>query len=379
VVIARGTDDDLRKLCESLTFHNRNLEAICQYSEFKRRRSNSSWSQPLSLPPSTTVGTSEANITIDPRIVQKASRELHLIVGRSLRVNCQCHKLQLCLNDLAPYHPLPNDPQGTARTGTHFWFLLSKCVDDDCDHGLPNTIPYLIFTYHPLDVTNTASRDSNSSDAIYREILSNVNFERQFYESDHGGGGMQFTLRRACSTNAAGTVISLHQLIYDPSWQLKSLGARYQLAAHLANSVLSFYATPWIHDWKLQTIQCIRQIASTRPTVWIPHVPVRFPLQTSTGNEARSTELGALGRILLQLGQKEPLCDQNWDDGELVICRELLDLHANLGKTYCQVVRNCIQKWGAHGCDLMETDNFSGFKQDLDALERLVEEYTPRI
>jgi hypothetical protein len=364
-------------MCESLTRHNRTLEVICQLSELKRRHGSCSYFQPSSLPPSTTVSTSKANITIDPKIVQKASRKLHLIVCRSLRVNCECHELQLCLNDLAPYHPLPNDPKGRTASGTHFWFLLSKFVNNACDHGLPNTIPYLIFTCNPLDVSDTANGDFNTSDAIYHEILSDAHFERQFYESDHAGGGMRFTLRRACSTNEASTVISLDKLISDPSWQHEKLGTRYQLAAHLANSVLSFYASPWIHDWTLQTIQCIRQIASSRPTVWVPHVPVRFPLQTSSVNEARNTELGTLGRILLQLGQNEPLCDQSWNNRELDIYSALRNLHTNLGKTYCDVVSNCIQKWGIDGYDLMEKDHVSGFKQDLEALERLVEEYTP--
>jgi hypothetical protein len=213
--------------------------------------------------------------------------------------------------------------------------------------------------------------------SIY-EIRNDARFERQFYESEDDGGGIRFTLQCAYGTNpGCPTVVSLDKLISDPSWQLKS--PRYQLAAHLANSILSFYASPWIRDWTLQTIQCIRQIASSLPTAWIPHVPVRFPIQTPAGNEARNTELGALGRILLQLGQNEPLCNPSGEDEELVIYRALIDLHANMGKTYCQVVRNCLQKWSANGFDLMQKDNLREFKQDLEALEWLVEEYTPRI
>lgn len=378
MVIAQGTINELQKLCESLTFHNRNLQAICDCSEFRRRRNNCSRLQPLSLPSTATVGTSKPNATTDPRIAQTASQKLHPIVCRSLRVKCECHVLQLCLNDLAPYHPPRNDPKGKATSGTQFWFLLSKCVNKDCDYGLPNTVPYLVFTCHPVDVTDTGGGDFNFSDAIYEEILNDDQVERQFYESEDGGETMRFTLQCASSINpGCPTVVSLDKLISDHSWQLKS--PRYQLAAHLASSVLSFYASPWIRDWTLQTIQCVRQIASSLPTAWIPHVPVRFPIQTPIGNEARNTELGALGRILLQLGQNEPLCNPSGEDEELVIYRALIDLHANMGKTYCQVVRNCIQKWSANGFDLMQKDNLREFKQDLEALEWLVEEYTPRI
>jgi hypothetical protein len=166
-VIAQGNIDELEKMCKFLKDHNRDLQAIYDLSESKRRRDNCSQLPPLALPSAPTVGTTKANITIDPRIVQRASQKLHPIVCRSLRVQCQCHMLQLCLNDLAPYHPSPSDPKGRAVSGTQFWFLLSKCIDKDCDCGLPNTIPYLVFTYHPVDATETVGGDFNLLDAIY--------------------------------------------------------------------------------------------------------------------------------------------------------------------------------------------------------------------
>ncbi|KAF8532919.1 hypothetical protein BDD12DRAFT_810588 [Trichophaea hybrida] len=183
--------------------------------------------------------------------------------------------------------------------------------------------------------------DYSQPDAVYQELLALE--EHELY------------LRRIFSLKALNfsPVVSLDRLISCSPGKLEPLSCC-QIPTNLMKSVLSFYASPWIRDWTLDTIQCYGKSANPFQELWIPHVPVKF----SSNVGSRNREAHVLGLILLQLGRKQRLDDNN--------------------EVYPELVEKRIWTWGQGNLDLMEEENLKKSLLDIEKLEKLLVNFTPR-
>ncbi|KAF8537740.1 hypothetical protein BDD12DRAFT_887110 [Trichophaea hybrida] len=380
-VAVSGTVKELQMLRKTMTRHNCDLQAVIYSLGQNPRPAKPSSQHPLLTPPITKQFTGTTQSPADPRKIQIASRKLHGIVCKSLRIRCQCHLLHLCLGNLTPVITADGISEIQSPTPIpQFRFLLSKSAIDECvcEHGLPDIghpTPYLVFESTNRKI-NSASPPTNGcglQSSIYKELLSlGEQFEKHFHDETVG-----FTLRGLqTATPSSNPVVSLDQLISCSSGGLENLGC-VQIATNLATSVLSFYASPWIRDWTLETIQCYDRTAGVdlAEELWMPHVPVKFTSDIGIKNR----EVHALGLILLQLGRKQRLENVDGEDEEVLVSKALWDLHKKMGRQYRRVVENCIQKWGNGDLDLMEEENLNGFRSDIRELEKLVECFTPSI
>ena len=405
-IIASATIIELKNLRKEMSEHNNNLQAVVLLSQqgyhspgesaaeclrtarltrenkIQRGALKSNDAQSVSIQVSERTRDSSELATINLRTVQVASRKLHGIVCKALRISCRCHLLHLCLDSMAI--ATNNQSGSAAKPKAQFLFLLSHSGSNNCEHGLPTTdrpIPYLHFTCHDPDSAGAllGEFEHGEPDAVYQELLAlDEQFVKHFRIPNAPTDDIaSFTLRRACSLKALdpSPVVSLDQLISCSRGKLEPLGCC-QIAANLTKSVLSFYASPWIRDWTLETIQCYDKSVNPFQELWVPHVPVKF----SSGIGARNREIHALGLILLQLGRKQRLDSNNLDgeDEDVILEKALNDLHTKMGTAYRELVEKCIWTWGQGNLDLMEEENLKEFLSDIEELEKLIVNYTPR-
>lgn len=308
---------------------------------------------------------------------QKASKKLHSIVSRALRLTCQCHLLHICLGDL---ETAMTEPAVSQLTGApQFCFLLSSTSDSACPHGLPPTqtrIPYFVFTVSNENIS-AGSLSENLECIIKKLQASDQPFEHLFCDPSSGGNGSTaFILRPPLALKyehmaTQKSVISLDKLIssHGPT-RLECL----QISKRLVETALSFYASPWISKWTLETVECFDKTANDRREFFGTHIAVTFSDAQATNRDNR--EIRALGLMLLRLGLKKSLQNLSEDDPQELPTEELYDLFEEMGKDFTGVVRDLIT-WGASNVDLMETDNLVVFLSKIKMLKKLVGYHTP--
>ncbi|KAF8536938.1 hypothetical protein BDD12DRAFT_848775 [Trichophaea hybrida] len=355
--LTTGNIGDLERLCNTMTNHNASLEVAVKRLQRNSRLSEvlPTVSQRSFVTPSTLSQRDDEARSMHPRTLQTASKKLHTIVCKALRIPCQCHCLHLCLDNFA----MAANTISPTRTTANFWFLLSKLNMGECEYGLPNLsspTPYLVFTRQESISAYPSQHDGEygSPEMVYQELALDEKFEKHFQVGgDTDDENVGFTLHRAYTATppCCDTVMSLGQLISCSTSKFTNLGC-YQIAAKLAKSILSFYASPWIHNWSLETIRCYKNIS------------------------ANNRDIYSLGLILLQLGLQCP--DSVKRVEEDVLDKALWNLTTKMGNSYRQVVENCIRKWGHRGLNLMMDENLKGFESDIKRLEKLIEDFTPR-
>jgi hypothetical protein len=203
----------------------------------------------------------------------------------------------------------------------------------------------------------------------------------QKFEKFYDTGGLGFILRPAPAadiqtTGAPKAVVSLNDLIPSDSKSEKFERLYcFQIATRLAQTVLSFYASPWISDWSLETVQCFYRGGRDTREFFRPHIAVRFGDARNIDDGNRSIE--ALGYMLLDLGRQVRTRNKSGDDPRVVLDAALNGLQREMGESFRRVVERLIKKWGRSNAYLMEEQNLRGFLSDIEKLKELVRDFTP--
>ncbi|KAF8243208.1 hypothetical protein K440DRAFT_613972 [Wilcoxina mikolae CBS 423.85] len=322
---------------------------------------------------------SACKMLVDPRKTQTASIKLHeILCNTQPSFRCSCHLLHLCL-DIKNEKPQPKNLKGTPGTvklETEFLFLMTT-TSKPGSKSASQSMMQLVFTSKEIE---SASAELNSisktCDTLCEELLaSNEEYERYLWSPGHNQDNSGFVLRRTLPPESLANINSMVSLDHLISTTEIDQLDRYQIAASLASSVLSFYSSPWVRDLTLETIQFLDKAAEST-SLWTPHIPVKF----SSDNHqfgTRNREIYALGLILLQLGQGRRLCSTNGEAEEerVLLKNALRDASRKVGRRYKQVVENCLFKWSDMNLDLMEEGHAAAFRTDIEVLERLVADF----
>jgi hypothetical protein len=389
---------ELEALHMALRGHNDDLEQLRNQSNNQRTSRNTQSPLPLGVPLTPVPGSlvSKAAEALKLHLMQTASKELHgLVLGR-LEVPCQCHKLHLCLGDLAAPTDddvLEDSNADPGRKNAQFYFWLpgsatnggSKSINtqSSCEIAGPwdadPAVPSLIFSGRLIKPEEQLLVDDLIPPVDLYQKLRNDQFEFRSYASDHSR--VEFHLRRTSSVQPFSSIQASHleppsdysidKLISLDRQMLSNIDIA-EISANLAKSVLFFYNSPWIRNWSMDTIRFYGHTSDSTCPRWVPHILVTFSNGDSNQDHfgATSRAIRQLGHILLQIGRKERLDRRHGETDAALLKRALVDLRTTMGTDYKKAVRNFICQWGSEGLDIMEDCHLAGFLSDLGTFER---------